>query len=309
MGCKKEVNIEYTDLEPIVLDVNSSSFKVVQLTDIHLMYKFDAGDRDTYSLFKNLIPKDANLIILSGDLVYSAFEEGIWGSFVKYVDSFDIPWTFIFGNHDACITGKRNILRTIYSSNLKNLLFKIGPDFNDGHYGNFIINVFNNTKLLHTFFFFDTGYTKTDTIKEPNDYLSQGQISMYSSEVVKYNYSTVFIHIPLVEYEEIEPIVGTKGEAICPQSKNTGFFQAIVQEKTRLVMAGHDHENDFIGKKDIVFLGYGRASGYNGYGKLEKGVRIFEYNSTYIKSYVNTLHATSIEPIFMVLDGGADGTL
>ncbi|MBO5737355.1 MAG: metallophosphoesterase, partial [Clostridia bacterium] len=44
-----------------------------------------------------------DLIILTGDNVYGKFDHNgsVWTKFVNFMDSFDIPWAPIFGNHDG----------------------------------------------------------------------------------------------------------------------------------------------------------------------------------------------------------------
>ena len=43
-----------------------------------------------------------DLILLTGDNVYGEFDDNgsVWTSFVNFMDSFEIPWAPIFGNHD-----------------------------------------------------------------------------------------------------------------------------------------------------------------------------------------------------------------
>ena len=43
-----------------------------------------------------------DLIIMTGDLVYGEFDDNgtVWTSLVNFMDSFEIPWAPIFGNHD-----------------------------------------------------------------------------------------------------------------------------------------------------------------------------------------------------------------
>jgi hypothetical protein len=43
-----------------------------------------------------------DLIILTGDNIYGKFDHNgsVWTAFVNFMDSFDIPWAPIFGNHD-----------------------------------------------------------------------------------------------------------------------------------------------------------------------------------------------------------------
>lgn len=42
------------------------------------------------------------------------------------------------------------------------------------------------------------------------------------------------------------------------------------------VFCGHDHDNDFIGMERGIALGYGRVSGLDAYGDLERGARIID---------------------------------
>ena len=42
------------------------------------------------------------------------------------------------------------------------------------------------------------------------------------------------------------------------------------------VFCGHDHDNDFIGMEYDIALGYGRVSGLDAYGKVDRGGRIIE---------------------------------
>ena len=92
----------------------------------------------------------------------------------------------------------------------------------------------------------------------------------------------MFIHIPLVEYINLynnKGIYGTKGEAICCQSMNTGLLGAIIEQNiTQWVLCGHDHDNDYYGDYNGINLGFGRKTGHGGYGPdvFQRGARIFE---------------------------------
>lgn len=43
-----------------------------------------------------------NFIIITGDVIYGEFDDNgsVWTSFVQFMDSFEIPWSPVFGNHD-----------------------------------------------------------------------------------------------------------------------------------------------------------------------------------------------------------------
>eukprot|EP00930_Biecheleria_cincta_P042896 TRINITY_DN29513_c0_g1_i1.p1 TRINITY_DN29513_c0_g1~~TRINITY_DN29513_c0_g1_i1.p1 ORF type:complete len:484 (-),score=53.38 TRINITY_DN29513_c0_g1_i1:302-1603(-) len=82
----------------------------------------------------------------------------------------------------------------------------------------------------------------------------------------------MFHHIPLPEVLDawnngsIE-LNGTLGESICCFSANTGLFDAIKEAGNIWgVFHGHDHNNDFIARYEGITIGFGRKSGYGGYG-------------------------------------------
>jgi len=82
----------------------------------------------------------------------------------------------------------------------------------------------------------------------------------------------MFHHIPLDEVNmawnnlSIE-VNGTRGEDVCCFSVNTGLFAAIKEVGNIWgVFHGHDHNNDFVALYEGVLIGYGRKSGYGGYG-------------------------------------------
>lgn len=54
------------------------------------------------------------------------------------------------------------------------------------------------------------------------------------------------------------------------------FHAMIESEDVMGVFVGHDHDNDFIGNEYGIALAYGRVSGQEAYGDLERGARIIE---------------------------------
>mmetsp|Transcript_54360 Transcript_54360/g.116077 ORF Transcript_54360/g.116077 Transcript_54360/m.116077 type:complete len:419 (+) Transcript_54360:92-1348(+) len=95
----------------------------------------------------------------------------------------------------------------------------------------------------------------------------------------------MFHHIPLDEVNTAwnDPSVsvwGSKGEQVCCFSQNTGLFDAIKDVGNIWgVFHGHDHNNDFVASYHGVYIGFGRKSGYGGYGGSvadQRGSRIFE---------------------------------
>ncbi len=89
-----------------------------------------------------------------------------------------------------------------------------------------------------------------------------------------------FFHIPLPEYHEVwdyHTCYGVKYEEICPPLVNSGLFAALHEAGDVLgTFVGHDHVNDFIGELHGIRLAYGRATGYNTYGRagMARGARV-----------------------------------
>ncbi len=71
---------------------------------------------------------------------------------------------------------------------------------------------------------------------------------------------------------------GVKNEITSCSSVNTGLFSAMLEQRTvDWVACGHDHSNDFYGEYMGLKLGYGRKTGYGGYGpdNMRRGARVF----------------------------------
>ncbi len=148
-----------------------------------------------------------------------------------------------------------------------------------------------------------------DEITDPGhndyDYIKESQIAWYRESVAKVNEcegrtvkSVLFTHIPLTEYktayDEItgeteatqnvptnygqpnengtELLLGQRRETICFGGHNSGTFNAILNVgSTQLVVAGHDHINDFAVTYRGVTLAYCQPSGYSSYNVVTKG--------------------------------------
>jgi hypothetical protein len=91
-----------------------------------------------------------------------------------------------------------------------------------------------------------------------------------------------FFHIPLPEYTtawELGRRRGSRHEQVCGPAVNSGLFAALNERGDVLgVFVGHDHVNDFEAELLGIRLCYGRATGYNGYGRrgFPRGARVIE---------------------------------
>lgn len=289
---------KFTESDYIAIEKNpDEDFVILNLTDIQLGEENVFAKDGTYSF--ELITKLVNdlkpdLITLSGD--------NAWG-YISYIEtielleSFGIPWAPVMGNHDGQGTGTE-FWAAYKLSNAENCLFEFGPK--DMGYGNYIINITEKGKIVHTLFMMDThGYADFEVdgeTVEGYDHLWDNQQEWYKwavngikdlngGEVVE---STVIFHIPVREYEEAwnqvsinkteeNPygeadtknklfLFGKQTEGCCPSPVNNGFFTLCKElGSTKNILVGHDHVNDFSVMYDGIRLSYSLKSGFGSY--------------------------------------------
>lgn len=289
---------KFTQESYIELEKNpDEDFVILNLTDIQLGEENVFGKDGEYSF--ELIRKLVNdlkpdLITLSGD--------NAWG-YISYIEtielleSFGIPWAPVMGNHDGQGTGTE-FWAAYKLSNAENCLFRFGPK--DMGYGNYIINITENDKIVHTLFMMDThDYAEFEVdgeIVEGYDHLWDNQQEWYKwavngikelngGNVVE---STVIFHIPVREYTDAWEAVsvnkteknphgvgdiknklfmfGARTEDCCPSPVNNGFFNLCKElGSTKNMLVGHDHVNDFSVMHDGIRLSYSLKSGFGSY--------------------------------------------
>lgn len=102
-------------------------FRVLQITDTHFgTYPFNENDQKTFRELKKAIEKSqADLLVFTGDIVYSMDEHGAenpdvsFREFVEFVNQFEIPTAVTFGNHDSEEKITRHELREIFDQHAK----------------------------------------------------------------------------------------------------------------------------------------------------------------------------------------------
>jgi 3',5'-cyclic AMP phosphodiesterase CpdA len=276
----KPYTIEYTNNDPFKLEIKGETLKILQVTDLHLAYGIDYRDRKTFELIKNLVNSDDyDLIVITGDLTMSPQAPKLFLSLISHMESLKIPWTFVFGNHETDFHDYEDFLSIIPETEY--LLFKVGPEITNGGYGNFKIEFTKNNNPFYNAYFLDTKAERKNYTEEEGeyDYLSLGQVWWYEDLVQTDTVdSLVFMHIPLRQYIDPVNYVGIFNEdKVYAQGVDTGFFNKMVTyNRSKAVFVGHDHKNDFYLMMEGIMLAYGRATGYNGYGNLEKGGRHIE---------------------------------
>ena len=284
-SCEAKIHYPY---EKYFLDVDyKEDFKILQLSDIHLSAK---DDLDKHFKFMDLTIKDANpdMIVITGDLFTFASKDTM-NSLFSFFDSYQIPWTLTYGNHDEQVYFSIEYMSNRLMNDYKYAKF---VDYqNDDIYGNanFCINLKDSGKIKYQLYVLDSNrYYYGDYIGY--DYIHQDQIDWYEG-MVKYTSSLnnnniipslAFFHIPFEEYEtaynlyennsdEVKHVYGDNGESVSSPKFNSGLFDKMVElGSTKATYVGHDHNNN----SEIVYKGinltYGLHSTDRIYGDLDR---------------------------------------
>ena len=300
------------DIKEYILETNyKDNYRILQLTDIHL------SDKDNYQThfdFMDLTIKEANpdMIIVTGDIFTFASKTTAKRLF-KFLDSYNVPWTVTFGNHDEQCYFSVDWVTSVLNNYGSYCLFKdIQNDDVQGN-ANFAINLMQGDKVFEQLIIMDSN--RYSFSEMGYDYFKKNQIEWYE-RLVDYTTeknegvvpSLMFYHIPLPEINNVWDdaqakkddatlIVGEKGEASCNPDYNSGFFEVIKAKRSTTGMYfGHDHINNFIVKYKVddtysIDFGYGvKATDRVYYEDAMLGGRVITLKNDHSVEYQDYYH-------------------
>lgn len=267
------------------------TFKIVQLTDVHWCNGEEADLRTEALMERVLREEKPDLVVFTGDVIDSKHCVDPLESFrraVAAVDRSQIPWAAVFGNHDSEGSATRETLMELMAA-YPLCLSEPGPEAVSG-VGNYVLPIqgsLDSERIAAQLYFMDSGsyapeppggyaWIERDQIKWYTERSAASRTNRHSDPLP----SLAFFHIPLPEYKEVWELadcIGSKHENVCSPMVNSGFFSALVEMGDVIgTFVGHDHLNDYIGELHGIRLGYGRATGYNTYGKegFPRGARV-----------------------------------
>ncbi len=262
---------EYTKDYAVTVKKNvDKDFVVLNITDIQLndFEIYTRSGKKADAMIKELIEKTKpDLITLTGDNAWGVLA---YIKHAKYIDSFGIPWAPVMGNHDGQGTFSE-FWASYFYENAENCLWKYGPE-NMG-YGNYIINIEENGKVIHSMFMMDTHSDATWKNEKGEDvsgydHLWENQIEWYKWAVKGIEKteghkveSSLYMHIPVYEVGKVynenynketdkftgdyeEGSFGVIHESPCPPPVNNGFMDNVLElGSTKNMFFGHDHVN------------------------------------------------------------------
>jgi hypothetical protein len=255
------------------------SFKIVQFTDLHLTDGTEI-DLRTIKLMEKILKEELpDLVVLTGDMVCGEKNYIFISQVIETMKQADIPWAAAFGNHDAEEGAAKEVLLKLQQENP--LCLSEAGDPNISGIGNYCVEIIrnNSNKPAWALYFFDSGCLNNNPKVEGYDFIKRDQIHWYINQSIQYRnkFGNVpalsFFHIPLQEYNEVWELTtcyGEKNEKVCCSNQNSGLFSSMLEMgDVKGVFVGHDHINDYWGELFGIKLCYGRATGYNTYGKKD----------------------------------------
>ncbi|TVY10946.1 metallophosphoesterase family protein [Paenibacillus cremeus] len=273
-----------------------NTLKIVQFTDIHWKNTEEADLRSRALMEQVLQAEKPDLVVFTGDVIYTGGVRpgaepcrdplASLGEAVAVVEQSQTPWALVFGNHDSENGVTREELADAIGDH-KYSLFEQGPADISG-VGNYVIQVTDGEGAVKAaLYFLDSGCGSPVPHVKGYDWIRRDQIAWYEqqSRQLTANHgvplpSLAFFHIPLPEYQDIWEqgvCYGQKFEDVCCARVNSGLFAAMVEMGDVMgTFVGHDHVNDYWGEMHGIRLCYGRATGYNTYGRegFPRGARV-----------------------------------
>ena len=285
----------------------NGEFTVLILSDTHIGMSGQTGlSAEESQRIRELIDEEQpDLVLFDGDVTHDlntvAQLRGALESLVGYIESKQIPWAHVYGNHDRDTDGlSREVQQQVYES-FEYCVSEAGPADISG-VGNYVLPVYSydEKSIVYNIWALDShGYLydnmsqgiKDPTVIEHNgsyfrkyEYIKFDQIEWYlkaSRMLEEYNGARIpammAFHIPLQESmfawelrnnsDVVTEWTGELREAgVAASAMNSGMFSAVVYRgDVELIVNGHEHENDFMVKYKGVMLCYSATPSRQGY--------------------------------------------
>lgn len=185
-----------TGRDPVVLMLSDPQFidaaqqrrddRLGGLTDRYSRANIE--DRVLRYIRESVSRSNPDLILVAGDIIYGEFDDSGYALslFVETMESFNIPWAPIMGNHE-CETEKGIDWICQQYESAQNCLFKQGTITGNGNY---TIGITQGGKFLRTFFMMDSnGYGEMSSATASNGHsistagFGADQIEWYQQEI------------------------------------------------------------------------------------------------------------------------------
>lgn len=277
-------------------EADDIAFRILQITDVHILND-EKKDAKAFKTIDAMVETtNPDMIMFTGDLTSEKENFTAFKTMCEYLESFNIPWAFVFGNHegldikyapDEVIDPEKIADRQTlsdYLETLPNCIYEAGDENVDGM-GNYYYNVKDdNGNVITSLIMLDSH--SYDEENNGYDHFHDNQIEWYEntvktiakevngdeSEVVP---SLAFFHVPMKEYmTAYDEAKGTDNrlwgfrfpkEDGTPAVDDQMFEKMVELGSTKGCFAGHDHMNNFSVNYQGIRLTYGLSCDHNIY--------------------------------------------
>lgn len=259
------------------------TFRIMQVTDTHLDAKAPKLRDSTFTDMRTILHAERpDLVVLTGDIVWHP-DPAPWQEVVDFFNKEKQPFAYVFGNHDRETATEQQVFDILETSP-----YFLGHRCDESVDGvsNYVLPIAGRDKAAAALIYCINSHRYRKSYGE-YDWIKFNQIEWYRRESAAYTRANggkpvpalAFFHIPLQEYAEVEAdslAIGRGRHEITTSEVNSGFYCAMAEMgDIKGAFCGHDHENDFVGLKHDIALGFGRRSGTEGDG-VARGARIIE---------------------------------
>lgn len=241
------------------LNITGDTCTLLQLTDFH-WDQDEAANLKTQAMVSDMIARvQPHALVLTGDIwcgdemveAVPRLQHEVLG----WIDSFQIPWTTTFGNHDYI-----GSMEATWAM-LQNYLHCIPAQADEQ--GNFRIQLLHNNTPAWDLFFIHSG--ERWELPQAMDWFKDESTQCELPAIA-------FFHLPMGNYlkaQEAGNFIGVGEEKVMCWGDEENRAAAILKasKTVRAAFCGHNHECDFYFEEDGVRFVFGRSTGHGGYGE------------------------------------------
>lgn len=255
--------LQITDMQ--FIDANQRRTPDRIRTDEINAWDYKNSDINCKNHIKSLIAQTMpELIFITGDIIYGSFDDNgtVLRDFCDFMDSFEIPWAPVFGNHDnESARGVKWQCEQFEKS--RYCLFKRGDVSGNGNY---TVGIKKGDELVRVLHMIDSNgcydSKDPDVIKEKGIFLDQMELLMNNSKLIEKNFGKnvpafIAFHIPVQEFEDAEIYNGYK-------TKERELYTIGVDVEAQRGDFGFKLERYNTIKTDFDFLSYMKQLGVDG---------------------------------------------
>lgn len=265
-----------------IVRAEDTVYSVLQITDVHILNDEKKDEKAFRDITKMMDAAKPDLIVITGDITSEADNLTAIKTFGAFMEKLEIPWAFVYGNHDAEGDADKDAIDE-YLLSLEYCVYERGDPAITGH-GNYYRNVTDASgKPIMTLFMMDSNMY--DEANGGYDHFHEDQIEWYKNTVQsiaeetngdasKVVPSLAFFHIPMQEFKTAYDaakkdggkLFGYRFEDECPPIQDDQMFETMAElGSTKGVFVGHDHMNNYEVEYSGIRLCYGLSCDHNIY--------------------------------------------